>query len=104
MWVVGSAFFLFVLMKNVTETLTSLLYFSAEALDNHLTAVQRDHEHISQIEERKIRDDAAREEAKRKEKTIQEEKLRQERIKIEEEVLSCISIAMCSFFYHLIWA
>ncbi|KAL8504224.1 hypothetical protein ACS0TY_022818 [Phlomoides rotata] len=57
----------------------------AEALDNHLTTVQRDHEHISQIEERKIRDDAAREEAKRKEKAIQEEKLRQERIRVEEE-------------------
>ncbi|KAK6160347.1 hypothetical protein DH2020_003728 [Rehmannia glutinosa] len=56
-----------------------------KALDNHLTAVQRDHEHISQLEERKIRDDAAREEAKRKEKAFQEEKLRQERIKVEEE-------------------
>ncbi|KAG8366005.1 hypothetical protein BUALT_Bualt17G0031100 [Buddleja alternifolia] len=57
----------------------------AEALDNHLTAVQRDHEHISQLEERRIRDDAAREEAKRKEKALQEEKMRQERIKAEEE-------------------
>ncbi|KAL8037818.1 hypothetical protein ABFX02_11G062600 [Erythranthe guttata] len=57
----------------------------AEALDNHLTAVQRDHEHISQLEERKIRDDAAREDAKRKEKALQEEKIRQERIKAEEE-------------------
>ncbi|KAK6159635.1 hypothetical protein DH2020_003016 [Rehmannia glutinosa] len=56
-----------------------------KALDNHLTAVQRDHEHISQLEERRIRDDAAREEAKRKEKAFQEEKLRQERIKVEEE-------------------
>lgn len=74
-----------------------LHYFSAEALDNHLTTVQRDHEHISQIEERKIRDDAAREEAKRKEKAIQEEKLRQERIRVEEEVISsCISIAFLS--------
>ncbi|KAK4487395.1 hypothetical protein RD792_005972, partial [Penstemon davidsonii] len=58
----------------------------AEALDNHLTAVQRDHEHISQLEERKIRDDAAREEAKRKEKTLHEEKIRQERAKAEEEM------------------
>ncbi|GER36515.1 nucleoporin GLE1 [Striga asiatica] len=57
----------------------------AEALDNHLTAVQRDHEHISQLEEKRIRDDAARVEAKRKEKAIQEEKMRQERIKAEEE-------------------
>lgn len=56
----------------------------AEALDNHLTAVQRDHEHISQLEERRIRDDMAREEAKRREKAIQEQ-MRQERIKAEEE-------------------
>uniref|UniRef100_A0A5B6YNB3 mRNA export factor GLE1 n=1 Tax=Davidia involucrata TaxID=16924 RepID=A0A5B6YNB3_DAVIN len=55
----------------------------AEALDNHLTAVQRDHEHRSQIEERRIRDDAAFEEAKRKEKALHEEKLRQEKIKAE---------------------
>ncbi|KAG5567903.1 hypothetical protein H5410_065081, partial [Solanum commersonii] len=55
----------------------------AEALDDHLTTVQRDHEHRSQIEERRIRDDAAREEAKRKEKVLQEEKARQERIKAE---------------------
>ncbi|KAL2559882.1 Protein GLE1 [Forsythia ovata] len=56
----------------------------AEALDNHLTAVQRDHEHRSQIEERRLRDDAAREEVKRKEKA-QQEKLWQEKIKAEEE-------------------
>ncbi|XP_060214060.1 mRNA export factor GLE1 isoform X2 [Lycium barbarum] len=58
----------------------------AEALDDLLTAVQRDHEHKSQIEERKIRDDAAREEAKRKEKALQEEKARQERIRAEAKV------------------
>ncbi|KAM3356378.1 mRNA export factor GLE1 isoform X1 [Capsicum galapagoense] len=58
----------------------------AEALDDHLTTVQRDHEHRSQIEERRIRDDAAREEAKRKEKAIQEEKVRQERIRAEAKV------------------
>ncbi|KAG5578481.1 hypothetical protein H5410_058615 [Solanum commersonii] len=58
----------------------------AEALDDHLTTVQRDHEHRSQIEERRIRDDAAREEAKRKEKVLQEEKARQERIKAETKV------------------
>ncbi|KAG8366006.1 hypothetical protein BUALT_Bualt17G0031200 [Buddleja alternifolia] len=57
----------------------------AEALDNHLTDVQRDHEHIFQLEERRIRDDAVRGEAKRKEKALQEEKMRQERIKTEEE-------------------
>ncbi|XP_059446123.1 mRNA export factor GLE1 isoform X2 [Corylus avellana] len=57
----------------------------AEALDNHLTAVQRDHELRSQIEERKIRSDAAYEEAKRKEKALQEEKVRQEKAKVESE-------------------
>ena len=51
---------------------------SAEALDNHLTSIQRDHELKSQIEERKIKSDAAHEEAKRKEKALQEERLRQE--------------------------
>lgn len=59
---------------------------SAEALDNHLTAVQRDHERKSQIEERKIRSDAAYEEAKRRERALQEEKLRQEKVKAEAEV------------------
>ncbi|XP_055810407.1 mRNA export factor GLE1 isoform X2 [Solanum dulcamara] len=58
----------------------------AEALDDHLTTVQRDHEHRSQIEERRIRDDAAREEAKRKDKALQEEKARQERIRAEAKV------------------
>jgi len=58
----------------------------AEALDDHLTAIQRDHEHRSQIEERKIRDDAALEEAKRQERASQEEKLRQQKAKAEEEV------------------
>ncbi|KAJ4710976.1 GLE1-like protein [Melia azedarach] len=58
----------------------------AEALDNHLTAVQRDHELKSQIEERKIRSDAAYEEAKRKERALQEEKLLQERAKAEAEM------------------
>ncbi|XP_074295789.1 mRNA export factor GLE1 isoform X2 [Silene latifolia] len=56
----------------------------AEALDNHLTAIQRDHEHRAQIEERRIRDDATVEEAKRKEKTLLEEKLRQLKAKEEE--------------------
>ncbi|CAL5418846.1 unnamed protein product [Camellia sinensis] len=65
-----------------------LLFFlciCAEALDNHLTAIQRDHEHKSQIEERKIRDDAAIEEAKRREKALQEEKLWQEKVRAETE-------------------
>ncbi|KAK9001631.1 hypothetical protein V6N11_083411 [Hibiscus sabdariffa] len=58
----------------------------AEGLDNHLTAVQRDHELKSQIEERRIRNDAAHEEAKRREKALQEERLRQEKAKAEAEV------------------
>lgn len=57
----------------------------AEALDNHLTAVQREHELKSQIEERRLRSDAAYEEAKRKEKALQEERLRQEKAKAEAE-------------------
>ncbi|CAL1415078.1 unnamed protein product [Linum trigynum] len=55
----------------------------AEALDDHLTAIQRDHEIKSQMEERRIRIDA--EEAKRKEKAVQEERLRQERAREEAE-------------------
>ncbi|XP_062076184.1 mRNA export factor GLE1-like [Humulus lupulus] len=58
---------------------------SVKALDNHLTAIQRDHELRSQIEERKIRSDAAYEGAKRKEKALLEEKLRQEKAKAEAE-------------------
>lgn len=57
---------------------------TAEALDDHLTAVQRDHEHKSQKAEREI-SDAAAEEARRKEKALQEEKLRQQRAKADEE-------------------
>ncbi|PWA54638.1 GLE1-like protein [Artemisia annua] len=44
----------------------------------------RHHEYKSQIEENKIRDDAAIEEAKRKQIALQEEKIRQERMKVEE--------------------
>lgn len=68
-----------------------LYYYSAEALDHHLAAVRMYREHISQLEERRIRDDTAREEAKRKEKAFWEEKLRQEIIKAEEEVLPHVS-------------
>ncbi|KAF9677858.1 hypothetical protein SADUNF_Sadunf08G0151400 [Salix dunnii] len=57
----------------------------AEALDNHLTAIQREHELKSQIEERRIRSDAAHEEAKRKERAFHEERLRQERARVEAE-------------------
>lgn len=56
----------------------------AEALDNQLTAVQQDRELRSQIEERKIRSDAAYEEAKRK-VALQEEKQQQEKAKAEAE-------------------
>ncbi|XP_010528080.1 PREDICTED: protein GLE1 isoform X2 [Tarenaya hassleriana] len=58
----------------------------AEALDGHLTAIQREHELKSQIEERKIRSDAAQEEAKRRGRAIQEEKLRQEKARAEAEM------------------
>ncbi|GAV90462.1 LOW QUALITY PROTEIN: GLE1 domain-containing protein, partial [Cephalotus follicularis] len=57
----------------------------AEALDNHLTAIQRDHEFRSQIEERRIRSDAAHEESKRKERALEEEKIRQEKARAEAE-------------------
>jgi len=50
-----------------------------------LTAVQQDRELRSQIEERKIRSDAAYEEAKRK-VALQEEKQQQEKAKAEAEV------------------
>jgi len=71
---------------------TLQLYFSAEALDNHLTAVQRDRELKSQIEERKIRSDAAYEEAKRK---AAFEKLQQEKAKAEAEVPECLYLVDC---------
>lgn len=58
---------------------------SAETVDNHLTAIRRVHEVKSQVEERKIMNDAA-EEAKRKEKILHEEKLREEKAKAEAEV------------------
>lgn len=70
-----------------------------------MTAVQRDRELRSQIEERKIRSDAAYEEAKRKEKALQEEKLRQEKAKVESEVcwldLSVLSCFPGKFFVNL---
>ncbi|XP_020527731.1 protein GLE1 isoform X1 [Amborella trichopoda] len=47
----------------------------AEARDLYLSAVQRDHEQRSQIEERRIREEAAIGEAKRKEKLREEERL-----------------------------
>ncbi|CAH9132132.1 unnamed protein product [Cuscuta epithymum] len=46
---------------------------TAEALEDHLISVRRDHEHRSQIEERRIRHDAALELAERTEKAFKEE-------------------------------
>ncbi|KAK8959653.1 hypothetical protein KSP40_PGU000026 [Platanthera guangdongensis] len=57
----------------------------AEVLDNRLSILQRNHEQRSQIEERRIRDDAVLEEAKRKEKAMIEERLCQEKAKTEAE-------------------
>ncbi|PKA61280.1 hypothetical protein AXF42_Ash006177 [Apostasia shenzhenica] len=57
----------------------------AEVLDTHLSIIQRDHEQRSQIEERRIRDDAAVEEAKRKEKALVDERLHQEQARAEAE-------------------
>ncbi|GAU12355.1 hypothetical protein TSUD_253060 [Trifolium subterraneum] len=50
----------------------------AEVLDNHLTVVQLDRELVSQIEERKVRNDVVYEERKR-------EKKKQEKAKVEVE-------------------
>nr|XP_023914240.1 protein GLE1-like [Quercus suber] len=57
---------------------------SSSSSSNDVTA-PNDHELRSQIEERRIRSDAAYEEAKRKEKASHEEKLRQEKAKAESE-------------------
>ncbi|XP_062110373.1 mRNA export factor GLE1-like [Humulus lupulus] len=73
------------LMEEKCKTTIPLLIMLVKALDNHLTAIQRDYELRSQIEERKIRSDAAYEGAKRKEKALLEEKLRQEKAKAEAE-------------------
>ncbi|VVA91179.1 unnamed protein product [Arabis nemorensis] len=62
----------------------------AEALDTHLTAVQREHQIKSQLEERKIRSEEAQEEARRRERAHQEEKLRQEKARAEAEMLAKI--------------
>lgn len=77
-----------------------LLFSSAEALDTHLTAVQREHEIKSQIEERKIRSEEAQEEARRRERAHQEEKIRQEKARAEAEV--CIYHLNIMFCYSLI--
>ncbi|XP_039132789.1 protein GLE1-like isoform X2 [Dioscorea cayenensis subsp. rotundata] len=57
----------------------------AEMTDSHLSAIQRVHEQRCQIEERRIREDAATEEARRKEISLLEEKVQQEKAKAETE-------------------
>ncbi|XP_021805813.1 protein GLE1-like [Prunus avium] len=72
-------------VRRCFKSFTTLKISSlAEALNNHLAAVQRDHEVRSQIEERKIRIDGAYEDAKRKENSLQEEKLRQDKNELKE--------------------
>lgn len=73
-----------------------LLSYRAEALDTHLTAVQREHEIKSQIEERKIRSEEAQEEARKRERALQEEKIRQEKARAEAEVcVNPIELYVC---------
>ncbi|KAL2635438.1 hypothetical protein R1flu_006917 [Riccia fluitans] len=55
----------------------------AEARDQHLSALQRDHEQRSQVEERRIRKEAAAEEARRRE--LAREKEQREKAKAEAE-------------------
>ncbi|CAA7395884.1 unnamed protein product [Spirodela intermedia] len=57
----------------------------AEALDSHLSLIQRDHEQRSQIEERRIKDDAALEEAKKREKALHEARVYQAKVEAEAQ-------------------
>lgn len=75
---------------------------SVEAYGKHLSAVKRDREEIFQIEEDRIRTDAAFEEAKRKEKALQEEKAQQEKAKAEAEVTIVISYFFGSLHLFII--
>ncbi|CAH8273131.1 unnamed protein product [Arabidopsis lyrata] len=70
----------------------------AEALDTHMSAVQREHEIKSQIEERIIRSEEAQEEAKKRERANQEEKIRQE--KGEKEVIERVSVVALALEKH----
>ncbi|KAK1295362.1 hypothetical protein QJS10_CPA16g00347 [Acorus calamus] len=54
----------------------------AEALDNHLSVVQRNHEQRSQIEERRIENEA---EEMRREKSLREEKMQEKEAKARQE-------------------
>lgn len=71
----------------------------AEALDSHLSVVKRDHEQISQIEEHRIRTDAAFEEAKRKEKALQEENARQEKARQEKAKAEAAAVITVSSYF-----
>lgn len=61
-----------------------------------------EYEHISQLEETRIREDMARAEAERREEAIREANLQQERIKAPVEVCYlvcfCDTIALISYF------
>lgn len=59
------------------------LFSSAELRDEHLSALQRDHELRSQFEARQIRKEAAEEEARRQEIAAREERERQAKAKIQ---------------------
>lgn len=59
--------------------------FSAELRDEHLSALQRDHELRSQFEARQIRKEAAEEEARRQEIAAREERERQIKARIQAE-------------------
>ncbi|KAJ7524281.1 hypothetical protein O6H91_18G085000 [Diphasiastrum complanatum] len=58
---------------------------SAEARDNYLSEMQRDHEQRSQVEERKIRKEVAAEEARRKEIALRETQERELKARLEVE-------------------
>ncbi|KAH0849719.1 LOW QUALITY PROTEIN: hypothetical protein HID58_096144, partial [Brassica napus] len=72
-------------VRQIDTCWVKILGVNAEALDTHLTAIQREHEIKSQIEERKIRSEEAQEEARRRERAHQEEKIRQEKARAEAE-------------------
>ncbi|KAI3882329.1 hypothetical protein MKW92_020090 [Papaver armeniacum] len=68
----------------------------AEERDNHLLAVQREHELRSQIEERKIKNAAAAalEEARREEQVLREERLQKENQAHEQKIKNAAAAAL----------
>ncbi|KAI3951345.1 hypothetical protein MKW92_031043 [Papaver armeniacum] len=69
----------------------------AEERDNHLLAVQREHELQSQIEERKIKNAAAAaalEEARREEQVLREERLQKENQAHEQKIKNAAAAAL----------